>query len=270
MSDAELPNPSDGEPADDHFQPPRLRILHLLAWMTVATVIFKFNLAVSGVIARAMAGTAGRVIKNWSVAYRAIALTQVIMYAAGFVGLGILVAARFRRRPGRLQPGHWMLVVEVSLYAATRIPDVVLLLTYLIQQGASFRLPSWYMRLNWEPLVVPCLCRASLYYWASIRTIDGWRWRALFVCLAILAVIAALWPALAWVILSRGWFGMRALVAGFPIPVNAVLCLTLLAVVLADLRVPRDWVHWLGVAVVGGGAALGLVSSVCYVFLPRI
>jgi hypothetical protein len=270
VTDADLPNPIDAEPlpADDHYQPPRLSILHLLLWTTVAAVLFKFNMAVTAVITGVIAGMGGRVFAT-SIVNRAIAPTYVIMYAAGFVGLGVLVASRIRGRPGRLQPGHWMLVVVVPLYAATRIPDIALVLTHLIQQGTPSRLPFWYMQPAWAPLVVPGLCRAALYSWASIRTIDGRRWRALFVCLAILAAIMALGYALLWSIFFRLTPGMiRFLILGLPIPVNAVVCLTLLAVILVDLRVPRDWLHWLGIALVGGGAALELLRGVCQVYFP--
>ena len=44
MTDANLPEASDGGPplADDHFQPPRLSILHLLIWTAVAATLLKF------------------------------------------------------------------------------------------------------------------------------------------------------------------------------------------------------------------------------------
>ncbi len=32
--------------------------------------------------------------------------------AASLVGLGVLIVCRFRRIPGRLQPGHWVLLLQ--------------------------------------------------------------------------------------------------------------------------------------------------------------
>ncbi|MGO8690847.1 MAG: hypothetical protein ACLQLG_14590 [Thermoguttaceae bacterium] len=262
MSDLDLSNAGEPLPADDHIQPPRLSILHLLLWTTVAAVLFKFNMAVAAVVLRAMAGMHGKMVAT-SIVNRVIAPTRVIMYAAGLVGLGILIVSKIRGRRGRLQPGHWMLAVEASLYAGVRVPEVALLLTSMVHQGAPFRFQSWYMYFTWIPLVAACLCRAGFYFWASHRTTDGRRWTALFACLAVLAVIVALWPAVPWVLVTGGRFGMLRLVARLPIPVNAVLCSTLLVVILLDVRVPRDWLHWLGIALVGGGAALELLRSVC-------
>ena len=147
----------------------------------------------------------------------------------------------------------------------TRIPTSHCCGPSLIQQGAPFRLPSWYMHPFSATLLVAGLSCAAMGPRASVRTLDGRRWRTLFVCLAILAVIMALWPALIFAAVYGPGIGMVRLVARLPIPANTVLCLTLLAVILVDLRVPRDWLHWLGTVVVGGGRP----SSFCGAFARR-
>ena len=173
MSDLDLSNAGEPLPADDHIQPPRLSILHLLLWTTVAAVLFKFNMAVAAVVLRAMAGMHGKMVAT-SIVNRVIAPTRVIMYAAGLVGLGILIVSKIRGRRGRLQPGHWMLAVEASLYAGVRVPEVALLLTSMVHQGARFdSSPGTCISLGYRWLPRACVGRASTFGQAIGRQTAG-------------------------------------------------------------------------------------------------
>ena len=108
--------------------------------------------------------------------------------------------------------------------------------------------------------VLGSLYRSVIYFVASRRTKDGWWWKALFLGLAAIAALSSLFWGLMLICeayrLPLSWrpFGPALYVMQFSAPIFSVLAF--LVVVLADLKNRRDWLHWLGVTFLGGGAAL--------------
>ncbi len=197
-----------------------------------------------------------------SIVYRATAPAYVILYAAGFVGLGILVVSRIRGRRGRLQPGHWMLVVEASLYAAPAHSRHRIAADEHDPAGRPVPTPVLVHVFTWIPLLAACLCRAALVFLGKPSddrrpAMEG------VICLSRRS-----WPS-SWPY-GRLCLGSSSLGAGlecfgwshaFQSPSTPFSALTLLVVILLDVRVPRDWLHWLGIAAVGGGAALSFCGA---------
>ena len=109
-----------------------------------------------------------------SVVFQAVYSTQSILLAAGFVGLGVLVVSRLRGSPGRLQPGHWILVAEVSIIAWT-LP--VSLAFFFIQAAQELKSPvshtPWLSIANLGLFCLAMLVRGALYFLAVYRTRDG-------------------------------------------------------------------------------------------------
>jgi limonene-1,2-epoxide hydrolase len=242
VTDADLSNAPDGRPTPspgtaappEHFQPPPLRILHLLIWTAVAAALFKANM-----------DTAYHPI------HRQIRdVGNIIILAGGIVGFTVLVRSMFRGLNGRLQPGHWLLIVAVPVMVINTIGSRVLM------TNESER---WTLLAQWCVVWLTGVYCVALYSVAMWRTKDGWRWNVLFMFLVLLALAKVV-----ELVLVNIWIDMVFEIANY-----SIVCLGLLAVVLADLRVRRDWLHWLGMAVLGVGPAANIASLV-FALLIRI
>ena len=97
--------PISAEP--EYIQPPRLGIIHLLAWTAVAAVLFKVNAALL------LLAKGNSAVVAPDVPVQAIGIADFTLMAAGIVGLAVLVRAWLRRQPARLAPGHWILICTV-------------------------------------------------------------------------------------------------------------------------------------------------------------
>jgi hypothetical protein len=264
MTDADRPKASDGGPplADEHFQPPRLSILHLLIWTAVAATLLKFIVVGAW---RQGAGASGL-----SLLLQAIRSAYCILEAAGLTGLGVLVVSRLRGGSGRLQPGHWVLFTEVSanwcvlaLYEAYEVTHRIIAISDVSPMNPDFfPLMKVYMGLS----AAACLCCATLYSIAAGRTKDGRRWKAFFLFLAIAALLTGLvcGPWFLKLVLMcnlSDWDSFRLVEAPQRVA-DAVVLLGLLVSIAAGLRGRRDWLHWLGLGYLGGIAAMDITFYV--------
>lgn len=81
----------------EYLQPPRLGIIHLLAWMTVTAVLFKIIMALAP----------GRPFEmSYSLC---IWIFKVIINSAAITGAGIVLVAKYHGGKGYYQPGHFLL-----------------------------------------------------------------------------------------------------------------------------------------------------------------
>jgi len=122
MSDPDADHPDDsappqlagesplapGSPFAEYYRPPRLGIIHLLAWTAATAVLLKFSMAMEMLGDRGIASTSPEL----DIAVQAYRFMYSAAHAAGIVGSGVLLLARIRRLPGRFQPGHWLVLVE--------------------------------------------------------------------------------------------------------------------------------------------------------------
>jgi hypothetical protein len=211
-------------PLVEHFQPPRLGITHLLVWIALAAVLFKYVVFTESV-APHLRRLDERVLRG------VMALTG----SATIVGISVLIRGWWRGDRRRLQPGHWMALFAGAyilwdyLYEATYLTIQIVSLDDL---GTVFFFGSLL-----HPLVLLPFCCLPL-----VGSREGRRWTVLFVVFAFMAGIAFLaeieyhfWPS------THIWQRL---------PQRVGVQLITLAIVLAlDIRlgVERDWVHWLGV-----------------------
>ena len=89
--------------------PPRLGIIHLLAWLTVAAVLFGIENWL-----RNVENASGTRQGPLPTVYQGFSFASFSMMSAGVVGIVTLLRWRFRGRPQPLSPGHWILVCFAS------------------------------------------------------------------------------------------------------------------------------------------------------------
>jgi hypothetical protein len=273
VTDADLPSPPaaesppfrDGPPTHDHFQPPRLRILHLLAWMTVAAVLLKFGV-VEHEARRSSDERTGAIDPTCqSLGCRAIDSLDDIQEAAIIVGLGVMAISTFRGRSGRLQPGHWLLLAEAPNVAYGFLYYAILLVA-MVRGDDFFEGSSWCLRIGSAGEIVASACQVALYFIACRRTRDGRRWRLCFAALAVLALPTMLIQLLCYhpnLLPDSVFLSWVPRVMGLDWIVDAMVLLVALTAIVGGVRARRDWVHWLGLAAVVGRPALDIATEVC-------
>ncbi len=229
-------------PFVEYYRPPRLGIIHLLAWMTATAIVLKIDLAIFA-LNEAMISRLGidlpqpsQLALVWAYAVRTI---YSIAQGAGLVGAAVLLRAWRRGMGGRLQPGHWIVLIEALCLVASRGWE--LSLKVLIHD-------PWHT----TPILVLVglvafffiLCRGGLYLYVAWRKLREKRWRRLFIVVGVLVLIEYV-PYFVPVLLFR--------LQRFSLTVLMTLAfgMALAAVVTLDLRARcrRDWVHWLCVAI---------------------
>jgi hypothetical protein len=231
--------PASGSPFLEHFQPPPLRILHLMGWITAAAVLVRIGMVFDA--ARADVPPAEERVFFWVLRFN-----YTVFTAACMVGGGILLMGWMRGVRGRLQPGHWLVVVN-ALSAGL---SYMIFLAHLALMNTVFQ--PWedeysYFTFMWG-FAFLSLVQLLLWYAAARRTSDGTRWNVFFGTVSAVFGIRLLFCVLDvltyanWTYRSGAYF-------------SVVLGVILLIVVARDRRrgPPRDWLHWLGV-----------VAAVCY------
>jgi len=250
-----------GSPFVAFYRPARLGIIHLLAWTAVTAVLLSLTMSL-----RSLAGqpTGTRVVNSWSEGFVTVYwMVETIVMGAGLVGLFVLARDRFRGATGHLQPGHWLVLAQSAPDAIRRFVYVTAMLMLLLGNTGMGSSPMmWIARI--PPFVSPLL--ACGFYWAgTVRCPAGrlWRWTlgmlavnsGMSVCLAasILALRGSWIRGFATIITTLGWVtGLIYLAGAFLLLVGAI----------RDLRRRnrRDWLHWLGVAMIASTVLFSLVT----------
>jgi hypothetical protein len=230
-------------------RPPRLGVIHYLMWMTAAAMLFKITLIT------APPGDRGHSLSQ-NVSFPAIRAMYGITYAAGIVGVSVLLSWSIRGRTSPLRPGHWLLLGEVPA-------DMLVLVLQAGLMAECSDLASYRCLLILLPLyVTPSVCRVVLYGRQCLCTRDGMTWRVLFASLAILAAVSAF----LWILLAVGSspsypsYFRRIWVA--TVLMRSIVCLALLATAFGQFRHGSDWLHWLGVGIFASIVGGLLVSQV--------
>jgi hypothetical protein len=234
--DSPLPSPRAAGPASDHtapayLQPPRLGVIHLLAWMTVAAVMFKINRAVR---------PAGPTTIDWA---HFVWMVRELAIAAAITGEGIILAAKYRGLKGRIQPGHFLLFycgvlpVQEWLFPVP-MPDAFLVL--------------FEFSIVFVNAVVP--------FCFALRMPEKGRWTTSLLILGatnlLLAVIES--PTISEIIALSASSALRSVYLSvylYLAPFRgslAVYALTIAFLAVAAMldclrKSKRDWLHWLGV-----------------------
>jgi hypothetical protein len=232
MSFDDLPeDPEASESAGN--PPPRLGIIHLLAWITVAAVLF-------GIEKQAMSRDRGFFgAESTSFLYHGLNFVQLTAISAAVTGMAVLLRWQRRAHPAPFAPGHWMLI----WYCLSSVSNYALSMFWRIWQRSL----DMYDVRSGELLVEAVLVLIGAFQVivlasAAIRYKSVRGWRRIFILFAIctgLNTVAIF--ASSWSLLFRG-FAILGYVIAYP--VFAIYS------VRDFFRVRRDWLHGLGVAVV--------------------
>lgn len=259
-----LSSPPESCPFAQQLCMPQFGIIHLLILTAVVAVLLKINLAMEF---DAASDTSS--MPSWLSWSRRVSQTIfAVLFATQLVGAGLLVRARCFAILGRLQPGHWIILVSALIGILGRL-SWPLHLFFSTDSNATF----------WIALVTSgciCLLGGVLYCFAATRLRDARRWKFLFVTNAVGYFITA--AALLLVILTAvgsgmepAWFGLNA-IWNYLWPVSlVVLLLMLLLITFMDLprRSARDWLHWLGVALFGLEILLTVFQQLWFMVIAR-
>jgi hypothetical protein len=246
----------------DQLRIPQFGIMHMLVWMTVTAVLLKIYLAIlpESFVARVQP-------ESPMLAVQISQIIVAVLTASGLMGVAALVRARCWTMFGRLQPGHWIVLIFTS-------EDILRLIALLACRV------SWQAGVSniWAWLVTT-VCSTSFLTvtlgYAIFRLRDALRWR---VVLGVSALGNALTLAAATtaIILEANNSSSTAFIANLALwgtylaPLLLVPLLILAAILDRRRRVSRDWVHWLGVVLLGLGSVHGFAWTVLTIVACRM
>ncbi|MBN2580778.1 MAG: hypothetical protein JXB10_17465 [Pirellulales bacterium] len=248
LAPAEPASPPPPSPFSPYFRPPRLGIIHFLAWITLSAVLLgllqSFNQYAEETLGDKYSGYRQSVgMASFSVPF--------ILIAAELVGMAVVIRGRLSHQPGRWQPGHFLIVVHSFFDLISSLFTLAILL-FLFHPDSSFK---FFYTLISLILTLGFWIKAALLFWWWKRSLDLLRWKVLFCLEAILtltmslgsivyagyvldffhsALIVKINPALPYITFARPFLLMGIFIV----------------VAILDYRKGprRDWVHWLGIS----------------------
>lgn len=219
----------------DYLRPPQLGIVHLLAWIAITSALLIWSSVVeyqSGSLSQAVWLTAAR---------RALELVGYATVVAGIVGTTVIVRAKIQEVPGRLQPGHWFLLIQTLLTLASWLLWAVDLARWTADPSDRF----WYWRYVFLDAVG--LVSVAAWFMVAMWMQDCRCWRAAAWVLAIVSLFH-------WgreILVDTGLTTWSLTLPGC-VPIGSFVLLPVFLVALRlDLRrgPRRDWLHWLGIGI---------------------
>jgi hypothetical protein len=244
------------------YHPPKLGIAHLLAWMGVAAIAMK-----AAAYDHQVLGTLNELPPWLQAASRVADYVGACVRGAGLVGMGVIVYDKLRGAAGRLDAGHWLIVILTGgwlLYTVVRLP-------WQLGEGILD-----------EPATAS-VTRIKVFAYSGSQAVVGLvllglvivsgnsrRWRVLFAAIGGATLIASLKYLCGYFAnrysleaffdpskgeLARQWCGNALLTHQVESIAIYVTPIVLLAAVVADLAQRRrhDGLHWLGVVLLAFG-----------------
>jgi hypothetical protein len=228
-------------PDSDYFRSPCLGIFHFLAFIALAAALIGFYVFFE------MPNIKSDQFGMMVLLYTSQIIRKLII-AANCVGLWILFVSKIRKIPGRLQPGHWILMFQT-------IATILALLIGGIVYFSAFRGTRLYAILIGYESIFLMLTYILLIF--LLREVNSWK--VLFGTLAMLNVMLGLMMSHQGMLIELKLHdSLIQLVAD---------CLVLIALIYAIAldwkNYPiRDWLHWLGLVFVGYGLSLSILWNV--------
>jgi hypothetical protein len=217
----------------EYMQPPRLGIIHLLAWMTVTAMLFKILTTPAPI---------QPIVWNF---HLGTAIFQEILAGAGLVGVGIIILAKIRHTPGYLQPGHLLL-----LFMCLETTGKMMKREYLLSFPMTDRNYSDYVYVI---DVIIITFEVIALFWFATRIPERGRWRIFFRLYALAMLfffVFELTDFLYYQIvrthlpLISEYLNLYILFPGIPFVFLPIV------VILDIIRGShRDWLHWLGACI---------------------
>lgn len=255
----------DQSPSVEQLHVPQFGIIHLMLWTAVTAVLLKVLMALMGDLDSQLPAEFYWISRISATGY-------AILWASGLVGTGVLLRLRSYRILGRLQPGHWLVLITTLEFALQVARSLVF---WLLQRVAGVGAGS--ASIVQISAAVMNFLIAAVSVLAFVKLRDTRRWKMFFgvkafatvataVAMVVLLVTmlfpAALSPGTSFFVWIR-WISVCMTIW------SVAVFLMFVVVVGLDLwrRATRDWLHWLGVGIVGGSYVLILAMVVVSLFL---
>lgn len=247
----------------EYLQPPRLGVIHLLAWITVMAVLLSFEKTVLRFLDQSLLNYHIE-LSLWLGLATWFGLCFMAITSAAFVGGGIVLGAKLRHTPGYLQPGHW-LILYACLHELVIKTQIIIMLVYSSGTTRPFILRSYFF------LIIQgiALC------WMALRIPEDGRWKFFFRLWAAVIVYPVVLQILDFLNYKILFFDLSFLsyyvqyeIWWIQYVIGTVLAICLLVVVIRDMKYGphRDWLHWLGTGVV----FLDLINPITFFLLGKI
>jgi hypothetical protein len=246
----------------DYFRPPRLGWSQLAAWVAITVVLMAARPWVMKLESELEPTVS--IVDSWGHGFNvAVYLLRSMMQAAGLVGAVTLLHSWSRGSRGRLQPGHWLVLGQcLKAWVRTLLSSAIAFLVLSGVVGEHLDMAAVYH------LTVGFFLGASavVYLVGMIRCHDGRLWKGLFGTLSVSNAIAA-WGQVVIMLRERSPEPTRAssleevtwMVAS-GVFLGAVLLFATALILDFRRRDQRDWLHWLGVAMLIAGPTLLLAE----------
>jgi hypothetical protein len=225
----------------EFYQAPRLGIIHLLAWATVAVVLMKCNLAMEPYQSEPVNAT-----ENYRIATKALGYGSQIFTAAILVSGAVFWIDRLRNQSGANQPGHWILALQSLV-----IPAYLIL--WMVQSfcvGKDNRIDS-----SLSNFQVIFRIYAVISFFSGISFFMGaWRlpkfllWKTY---LGLTGLDAWFWTVQSTLYSFSLFGGFSIMIYGVSMYFRYGLCAFMVILIIVDIFQARrrDWLHWFGVAI---------------------
>ncbi len=217
---------------------PQFGILHILILTAVTAVLLKLQLVLMDEQTKA---------RPW---LQGIQIAYMMLVACGLVGSGVLIRLKCYTMFRRLQPGHW--IVLISAFASILGLANWAFVRYFIDSGSTTHSGNglWWIYRIFSVLIY--LMEAAAYAYATLKLRDARRWKMLLGAMAASTGLSAIFIEF-WLLSSV-----------------AILLILLIAVFLDIPRwASRDWIHGLGVGIVGMSCCLNIGWRILSWFLMK-
>ena len=223
----------------EHYHPPRMGLAHLLAWVTLAAILMKFT-------AYLEMGIHNESFKTgwlWAV-HRIVWYAFSAVSSASLLGAIVIMRDKLRGATGRLQPGHWIIVVYAIQWSGYLVINLARMGLYgsLELSSQTSSLIAWTYAYGAISLVT-----AISFLVAAVRLRDGFRWLLLMLALSgngFLDLEQMLGFAFNHFTLSMLLIHLRSI-----LPATILLMLLIIICIDRIRRCRRDGLHWLGVLI---------------------
>jgi hypothetical protein len=222
---------------------PRLAAKQAIVWLAVAIVPIALQWAMWAITASAFKHLPhGFIAVECGWWTRVAAYFSTALFVIVFVASCVLIRAQCFRMLGRLQPGHWIVLLLTFQCILGRIAE-----TLNIANIANHSSHGWEKHAFQTLLWFNFLSTFSLWAFAAVRLRDAVRWKVLLALGSANVIFSAVVFMPISVIVASNI--VHVYVWALPCWSAVLVVATLVAVVIDwPRRATRDWPHWLGVS----------------------
>jgi hypothetical protein len=243
-----------------NYQPTRPGIVLLLAWVIASALLILFELSLKKFLGSLDYGS-----EVYRIAIVMFTAGSAILIAANLVGGVAIMFDFFRGNTGRLQPGHWIVIVNalvlplmlaaqlVGYWADTFIKADYHFVSYLLYSGIE-------------------LLAMLAFLGSALRLKEPPRWKCGLGMLGLASCLLCL-QYLIIPICLKGSLGRLLSVTPYAVSFFSFLtAISLFLIILIDISKGsrRDWLHWLGAVSPIISAMLQIGWQLAYMFLLNL